>query len=235
MYLPFVPTKLVLEDVFLCISKVTVIKSGIPKMSTQKIKPNPKKAELRNQVDEILAKLTPEDIEKQSNIIIKKILNHEKYKSAKRIALFLNLPNEVKTEPILTDILNRGKAPFIPQYSKGKMKMLRVMPGDMDIMVATSWGIKQHAANEDREDALDNGGLDLVIAPGAAFTREGWRCGHGGGYYDRYLGNLLKQHHDDPENFRKPYILAIGFSQQIFPEIPVDSQDIQVDEVVTGE
>jgi hypothetical protein len=37
------------------------------------------------------------------------------------------------------------------------MRMLRVVPGDMELMVETSWKIKQHAKDADREDAMDNG------------------------------------------------------------------------------
>ncbi|XP_061704067.1 5-formyltetrahydrofolate cyclo-ligase-like [Cydia pomonella] len=278
-------------------------------MSDKKVKPNPLKAELRLDVDARLAAMTNEDRDRQSKIILSKIFAHPKYKSAKRISLFLSLPTEVPTEPILNDILARGDAAFVPQYSRGQMKMLRVLPGDLELMVETSWKIKQHSKDAVREDAMENGkiycislnldsirtavfagrkevaesparrfrtafvpqysrgqmkmlrvlpvdlelmvetswkikqhskdavredamenGLDLVIAPGAAFTRDGWRCGHGGGYYDRYLTALRARHAD-----RDLYVLAVGFNQQIYPEIPVDINDVKVDEVLTAE
>ncbi|XP_063383959.1 5-formyltetrahydrofolate cyclo-ligase-like [Cydia fagiglandana] len=198
-------------------------------MSDKKVKPNLLKAELRLDVDARLAAMTDEDRDRQSEIILSKIFAHPKYKSAKRISLFLSLPTEVPTEPILNDILARGDAAFVPQYSRGQMRMLRVLPGDLELMVETSWKIKQHRKDADREDAMENG-LDLVIAPGAAFTRDGWRCGHGGGYYDRYLTALRERHAD-----RDLYVLAVGFDQQIYPEIPVDISDVKVDEVLTAE
>ncbi|XP_011553261.3 5-formyltetrahydrofolate cyclo-ligase [Plutella xylostella] len=200
-----------------------------------KIVPNVKKVALRKVVDQILASMSQEDRLRQSKVIGDKILSHPKYKEAKRIALFLSLPSEVNTEPILRDILSRGDAAFVPQYSKGKMRMLRVLPGDLEAMPETSWGIKQHAKDVVREDALDNGGLDLVIAPGAAFTAAGWRLGHGGGYYDRYLAELKRRHAEGSGAFVDPYILAVGFKQQLFEEVPVDAQDVKVDEVVTAD
>lgn len=91
------------------------------------------------------------------------ILAHPKFKAAKRISLFLSMPNEVPTEPLLQDIISRGDAAFVPQYSKGKMRMLRLLPGDQDVMVETSWKIKQHAKDAEREDAMENGKTNLEI------------------------------------------------------------------------
>ncbi|XP_047991709.1 5-formyltetrahydrofolate cyclo-ligase-like [Leguminivora glycinivorella] len=196
-------------------------------MSEKKAQPNPLKAKLRLDVDARLAAMTDEDRERQSRIIVSKILAHPKYKSAKRISLFLSLPTEIPTEPILNDILSRGDAAFVPQYGRGQMRMLRVLPGDMEEMVETSWKIKQHRKDAVREDAMEKG-LDLVIAPGAAFTRDGRRCGHGGGYYDRYLTALRTQH-------ARVYVMAVAFHQQLYPEVPVDDTDVQVDEVITAE
>lgn len=73
------------------------------------------------------------------------------------------MPNEVPTEPLLQDIISRGDAAFVPQYSKGKMRMLRLLPGDQDVMVETSWKIKQHAKDAEREDAMENGKTNLEI------------------------------------------------------------------------
>ncbi|GBP69631.1 5-formyltetrahydrofolate cyclo-ligase [Eumeta japonica] len=204
------------------------------KMCARTIAPNPLKTLLREEVKEKLTSMTQEEKIRQSKIIKEKIFSHQKYKESKRISLFLSLPAEVDTSPILDDILSRGNIPFVPQYARGQMKMLRVHTGDVELMPATKWGIKQHAAGAVREDALESGGLDLVIAPGVAFTKNGKRLGHGGGYYDRYL-SLLKEKHQQNPNFKKPYIIAVGFKEQIYEKIPCDPHDVVVDEVVTSD
>ena len=54
-------------------------------------------------------------------------------------------------------------------------------------MPTTKWNIKQPSDDDIREEALENGGLDLMLVPGMAFTEDGKRLGRGKGYYDTYL------------------------------------------------
>ena len=67
--------------------------------------------------------------------------------------------------------------------------------------------------------------LDLVIAPGIAFDKNGHRIGYGYGYYDRFLGSL-------PE-----VVLRVGLAcaRQLVPEVPVDPWDVPVHALATEE
>lgn len=79
------------------------------------------------------------------------------------------------------------------------------------------------------------GGLDLVLMPGVAFTRNGDRLGHGMGYYDKYLNRLLEQ--SSAVNRSRAVLLALAFKEQIIDEseLPLDDHDHKVDEVVTSD
>jgi 5-formyltetrahydrofolate cyclo-ligase len=63
--------------------------------------------------------------------------------------------------------------------------------------------------------------LDLVLVPGLAFDRRGWRIGFGAGLYDRFLAGV-----DAPR-------LGLAFSLQIQPSLPVEPHDEPVDWIVT--
>lgn len=63
----------------------------------------------------------------------------------------------------------------------------------------------------------------MVITPGLAFDRRGFRLGYGGGYYDQYLTRLR------PETTR----VGIGFSIQLIDRIPEEPLDQRVHFVVT--
>jgi len=63
--------------------------------------------------------------------------------------------------------------------------------------------------------------IDLLIVPGLIYSTKGYRIGFGGGYYDRFL-----------QDFTKPTI-SLAFSQQVVPEIPIESHDIPVQHILT--
>ncbi|XP_059057945.1 5-formyltetrahydrofolate cyclo-ligase isoform X2 [Achroia grisella] len=191
-----------------------------------KITPDPAKAALRDEIAAKIATLTTEEKKRQSEIVYKKLINHPFYKSANRISLFMSTDQEINTAPIIDNIRSRGAAAFVPQYAGGRMRMLRMELGDEEVMPQTRHGIQQHSKEQVRDDALESGGLDLIIAPGVAFTRSGDRLGHGGGYYDKFITGLRA----DPAT--APKVVAVAFDCQVVPELPVADHDQKVDDVV---
>lgn len=71
-----------------------------------------------------------------------------------------------------------------------------------------------------------SGGLDLVIVPGVAFTKNGKRLGHGKGYYDKYLNNLIKR-----QNY-VPKTVALVFKEQLLDDIPCNELDFRINRVI---
>uniref|UniRef100_A0A2A4IWE7 5-formyltetrahydrofolate cyclo-ligase n=1 Tax=Heliothis virescens TaxID=7102 RepID=A0A2A4IWE7_HELVI len=192
--------------------------------------PNPAKMQLRDEVADRIAKLTTEEKKRQSEIVYNKIINHPWYKSANRISLFMSTDGEINTAPIIAHVKAKGAIAFVPQYVGGKMRMLRLEPDDDEnTMFITKHGIAQHAKTQVREDALETGGLDLIIAPGVAFSKAGDRCGHGGGYYDRYISGLRS----NPET--APKVMAVAFNCQVVDHVPTNEFDQKVDEVIFAE
>ncbi|CAK1584259.1 unnamed protein product [Parnassius mnemosyne] len=190
-----------------------------------RLTPNPAKVLIREKVAASIAVLSTEEKKRQSQIVYNKVINHPSYKAANNIAIFMSTDQEVDTAPMIAHIQARGASAFIPQYAGGKMRMLKLEPGDENSMPLTKHGILQHSKDQIREDALD-AGLDLIIAPGVAFTRNGGRVGHGGGYYDKYIANLRK----NPDT--APKVIAIAFKCQVLDEVPMDEQDQRIDEVI---
>lgn len=68
-----------------------------------------------------------------------------------------------------------------------------------------------------------------MLMPGLGFDRAGRRLGRGKGFYDTYLQRCSRH----PRG--KPYTLALAFREQLCEEIPVDANDVLIDEVLSEE
>ncbi|PNI32698.1 ST20-MTHFS isoform 3 [Pan troglodytes] len=157
------------------------------------------------------------------------VIAHSEYQKSKRISIFLSMQDEIETEEIIKDIFQRGKICFIPRYQfqSNHMDMVRIeSPEEISLLPKTSWNIPQPGEGDVREEALSTGGLDLIFMPGLGFDKHGNRLGRGKGYYDAYLKRCL-QHQEV-----KPYTLALAFKEQICLQVPVNENDIKVDEVL---
>lgn len=62
--------------------------------------------------------------------------------------------------------------------------------------------------------------------PGLGFDKQGNRLGRGRGYYDAYLKRCAQQQHT------RPHTVALAFKEQICLQVPVDENDMKVDEVL---
>ena len=100
---------------------------------------------------------------------------------------------------------------------------------DYQSLPVTKWNIKQPLDEEIREEALDNGGVEVMLIPGMAFTGSGKRLGRGKGYYDTYL--LRAKHVMN----HSPKTIALAFNQQVIDEIPVDEHDFLIDRIMYDE
>ncbi|KAI9516573.1 hypothetical protein NQZ68_013629 [Dissostichus eleginoides] len=188
------------------------------------------KQALRKEIKRRVAALSDEEKLRQSSVLSKQLFRHPKYVSCKRIAVFLSMHDEVRTEEIIRDVFKCGKSCFIPRYesSSNHMDMLQLRSlQDMETLPLTAWNIQQPAAEDSsREEALSAGGLDLILMPGLGFDSLGKRLGRGKGFYDTYLERCMKH----PKG--KPYTIALAFKEQLLPEIPVDDNDVLIDEVL---
>ncbi|KAM9825111.1 5,10-methenyltetrahydrofolate synthetase (5-formyltetrahydrofolate cyclo-ligase) [Syngnathus typhle] len=188
------------------------------------------KQALRKEIKRRVALLSEEEKHRQSLIVCQKLIRHPKYLACKRIAVFLSMDDEVHTEEIIKDMFKVGKSCFIPRYDQcsNHMDMLKLNSmQDTATLSKTSWNILQPSEDDKgREEALSAGGLDLILMPGLGFDLSGKRLGRGKGFYDTYLARCF-QH---PKG--KPYTIALAYKEQLCQDIPVDNNDVLIDEVL---
>nr|CAD7449224.1 unnamed protein product [Timema bartmani] len=184
---------------------------------------------IRKEVKKILASLTAQEKEKQSKLITSKLLSLPEYQKSNRVSVYLHMDDEVRTSHILEDIFHTGKICFIPRYATDSthMDMLRVNTlQELESLPLTKWNIRQPLISDERENALNSGGLDLIVVPGLAFSHQGARLGRGKGYYDTYL-TKCRQLQNTP-----PVTVGIAFKQQVLDNIPTQEFDVKMDHVL---
>ena len=182
---------------------------------------------------EIVAKLRSMDIQeikRQGDVVQARVIAHPAFQSSRRIGIYVNMEKELPTDKILQAILHplSDKTCFVPKIDPitEEMKMLRIRDQEDFInMKVNEWNIPE-PPEDGREEAIESGGLDLIICPGLGFDKENRRLGRGKGYYDKYLTKL---DHSQPVPAIK---IGLALSPQIVAEIPTTPQDVVLDEVV---
>ncbi|KAJ3298967.1 hypothetical protein HDU79_003293 [Rhizoclosmatium sp. JEL0117] len=198
------------------------------------------KPALRKSIRQSLSALSQSTIETQSAQITKHVLAHPAYNAATRVSIYISKDNapEVSTIALIRHSLSAGKQCFIPRcVSKTKMEMVRLHDvADLESLPFNKMGIREPALTEKREEAFDDGkGVDLVIMPLLAFDTEGWRLGHGGGYYDRFLAECEKAWGNE-QSGSVARTIAIALKEQLVEEsVPRDEYDKKPDIIIVAD
>lgn len=146
------------------------------------------------------------------------------YQTARTVMLYLDVRAEVRTRHDLPAALASGKKIVVPWCTADGLLELFHLEDMSELSVG------MYKILEPKEELrllpnkrVDVQELDLVMVPGVAFDKRGARMGHGKGYYDKLLEHARR---DTP-------LVALAFECQLFPEIPVQSHDIFMDQIIT--
>ncbi len=146
------------------------------------------KSELRKQVLQEMRSIPQKQKIAMDRALTERFLHHPFYQEAKVIATYLSFSHEFQTQGLIDQALRDGKKVLIPKtYPKGRMEFVVYDPQQLK---KTSFGLLEPQGDLEVVDASQ---IDLIHVPGLAFTREGYRIGYGGGYYDRYLEHFTGQ------------------------------------------
>ena len=156
-----------------------------------------------------------------SKSIQDKLFNMDEYKKANFIFTFVSTEEEINTHNIIKDSLKKGKRIGVPITLSKERKM--IVPEIKDFERELELGFYDILAPKEefvREVSTDI--VDLVLVPGLVFSKDGYRIGYGGGYYDRFFSQVTK-------------VMKVGlcFDMQIRDQVPIGKYDLPVDYIVT--
>ena len=180
------------------------------------------KTELRQRLRRILAGISPEELSARSLRACHRLFDQPEYLKAEVIMVFLSLPTEIETAPIVLRAWQDRKRVLAPKVSWSQRRMLPVEIRSLtDDLVVSTMGMREPVSGIPFPISL----IDLVIVPGLGFDEFGNRLGRGRGFYDRFLAH--------PE-FRG-VACALAFEVQMTPAVPVGPLDRHVNMLVTDE
>lgn len=170
--------------------------------------------------------LTPEQRKRYSDRIIRNLIGLPCYQEADAILTYISFRSEVDTFPLLERAFADGKAVFAPKVLGKEMAFYRIYSkndltkGYQGILEPIGGQLFEIWRNDQVSQRV------LVCLPGAAFDRSCHRIGYGGGFYDRYLGDIACS--------QMRYVTAaLSFNCQIFEEIPWETHDIRPEQIIT--
>ncbi|KAJ2603620.1 hypothetical protein H4R99_002321 [Coemansia sp. RSA 1722] len=182
------------------------------------------KKHLRKLMHQKLSSLSPQALAEQSTQVTQHVTQLPAYKSSQHISIYISMDSaELQTKTLLLHALDAGKTVYVPRcHNKQTMDMIRLSGhDDLAGLAKNKWGIPEPGMER---EAADPSVLDFVVVPGVAFDRNGNRCGHGRGYYDRFVASIPKA-----------YSCAVCLSEQIVEDVPVDTFDRSPDTIVAPE
>ena len=138
-------------------------------------------------------------------------------KSFYHLYLSNQINNEVETDEIVNLLFMKNKRVFVPKI-QGK-DLLNIEIDNNTKYSLNQLGIREPISSNQKDASL----LEVIFVPLLIFDKLGHRVGYGGGYYDKFLGNI------------KDDVLKIGLS--LFEPIDkiqdMERHDIRLDYSIT--
>ena len=149
--------------------------------------------------------------------------SHSKIQAANRIAVYLTNDGELGTAAFIDWCWQQQKEVYLPvlhPFSSGNLLFLRYQQDSK--LISNAFGILEPKLDVTKVCPLTE--LDIICTPLVAFDETGARLGMGGGFYDRSLAHWQQT---------KLYPLGLAHDWQLVKNIPVESWDIPLPEIIT--
>ncbi len=144
------------------------------------------KCELRRINKEKRQSLSDDEIKEKSKKASQFFLESDIYKKAKTIMLYYPLGNETDTSYIFECAVKDKKTIVYPITDMKTNDLTAVIADDGTSFLKGGYSVFE--PNSDK--VIDKNTIDVVIVPGIAFDKKGYRVGFGKGCYDRFLKDV---------------------------------------------
>lgn len=141
----------------------------------------------------------------------------------RRIALYLAMPEEIDTLPLLQIARQRGCFIATPRITSIRHNRIRFH--DLEGAVQRgAFGIMEPRGTRSRRARE----FDVVFMPLVGFDARGNRIGMGRGFYDRCFAHRIRL-----RQWRRPLLVGLAYDQQQVALLSATKHDVPVDMIVT--
>jgi len=127
--------------------------------------------------------------------------------------LYVGTGDETDTIPLIQRLLDSGKRVVLPCCLAEHMMEVREIPSVSDLRP----GMFKIPEPGQHCPVVSKESIDVALIPYVLCDRGGYRLGHGGGYYDRWLSDFTGA------------TVVICSSERLVPELPREPHDLPVD------
>lgn len=142
------------------------------------------------------------------------------WQKSKTIGLYLSVGKEWDTRNIVNRAFEEDKRVAVPKSIHDSKELIFYEITDWSQVIENGYyGLDE--PDVEQTHPLDKDDIDLLIVPGLVFTKNGYRVGFGGGYYDRFLTDFIHS------------TASLVHTKQIVESFPIESFDIPVNYLIT--
>jgi 5-formyltetrahydrofolate cyclo-ligase len=158
-------------------------------------------------------RLHANEIEKKSRLIQEFVINSKEFQPAKVVAAYSAFGSEVKTDLIIKRSRILDKKIVLPRVEEEDIAFYEVSSSKS--LIRGRFGIMEPMPSKRASE------IDLLVVPGIAFDKKGYRLGYGKGYYDRLLLG------------KRTFSIGLAYSFQLLETLPHDSYDNRLNAIAS--
>jgi 5-formyltetrahydrofolate cyclo-ligase len=154
------------------------------------------------------------EVDAMSSMITKSVIDNGLFEGANLVGSYHSIGSEIRTQELHEQLERLGVEVALPRVCDDRIEFVQV--NKTTPMHRSALGVEEPAG-----DAIEVSEIDLIIVPGIAFDRRGFRLGYGKGFYDRFLADVSA--------------LKVGLCAEalLVDALPIDEHDQRVDRVFT--
>jgi 5-formyltetrahydrofolate cyclo-ligase len=182
-------------------------------------------SQLRKSLRSVRRSITPLEREEKSQLIARNLARYLPFQRCKTLAVYLSLPEEVDTSPVVKLARLLHKAIYLPVidtkvWRKQPLMFAPYSPGESRLR-KNRFGIGEPAVTPG--NCIRGTDIEFVCVPVVGFNDRCDRIGMGGGYYDKAF---------DRRRFQRSKLVGLAFEGQLADFEPA-WHDVPMQAVIT--